>query len=124
LALYEERGLDFLQELNGMFAFALWDARRRRLLLARDHAGVKPLYYWRYGRQLLFASEIKALLRIPELPRRLHLPTIASYLTFLWVPGEDTMLDEVKKLEPGHLLTWQDGEVEIRPWFSLSYEPD
>jgi len=124
LALYEEMGLDFLAELNGMFAFALWDARLRRLVLARDHAGVKPLYYWRDGGRIYFASEIKALLRIPDLPRRLHLDSLGSYLTFLWVPGEDTMLEGVKKLEPGHVLLWQDGKVETRPWFSLSYEPD
>lgn len=124
LALYEERGLEFLDELNGMFAFALWDGRRRRLLLARDHAGVKPLYYWRDGSCLYFASEIKALIAIPEMPRRLHLPSIASYLSFLWVPGEHTLLDGVHKLEPGHYLLWQDGQVEIRPWFSLAYEPD
>jgi asparagine synthase (glutamine-hydrolysing) len=124
LALYEERGIDFLDALNGMFAFALWDARRRRLLLARDHAGIKPLYYWRDGRRLYFASEIKALLAIPEIPRKLHLPSIGSYLHSLWVPGEETLLEGVKKLEPGHLLLWQDGEVTTRRWFSLAWEPD
>ena len=92
IALYEELGLDFLGELNGIFAFALWDAKSRRLLLARDHAGVKPLYYRSAGRKLYFASEIKALLSIPGFPRELHLPSVADYLTFLWVPGENTLL--------------------------------
>jgi asparagine synthase (glutamine-hydrolysing) len=124
LALYEERGLDFLEDLNGIFAFALWDARTRRLLLARDHAGVKPLYYYCDGRAIYFASEIKALLRIPDVPRQLDLPSIADYLTFLWVPGEDTLLAGIKKLEPGHCLTWQDGKLETKQWFHLAYEPD
>ena len=124
LALYEERGLDFLDELNGMFAFALWDARQRRLLLARDHAGIKPLYYWCDGPRLYFASEIKGLLAIPELPRKLHLPSVASYLTYLWDPGETTLLEGVRKLEPGQLLLWKDGEISLRTWFSLAWEPD
>src|SRR5690606_27336440 len=123
LALYEERGLDFLDELNGMFAFALWDARQRRLLLARDHAGIKPLYYWCDGPRLYFASEIKGLLAIPELPRKLHLPSVASYLTYLWDPGETTLLEGVRKLEPGQLLLWKDGEISLRTWFSLAWEP-
>jgi asparagine synthase (glutamine-hydrolysing) len=124
LALYEERGLDCLQELNGIFAFALWDSRRRRMLLARDHAGVKPLYYWRDGSRLYFASEIKALLTLPEIPRRLRNQSVADYLTFLWVPGEHTMLADIKKVEPGCYLTWEDGEVHTRPWFHLAYEPN
>jgi len=124
LALYEERGLDLLQQINGMFAFALWDGARRRLVLARDHAGIKPLYYWQSGRQLYFASELKSLLKIPELPRELDRKSIADYLTLLWVPGRHTMLSQVKKLEPGHVLTWEDGKVEMRPWFELHYDPD
>lgn len=124
LALYDEQGLDFLQALNGMFALALWDGKKRRLLLARDHAGVKPLYYVRDGTRLYFASEIKALLTLPDLPRRVHLPSLSDYLTFTWVPGERTLLDGVLKLEPGHYLTWQNGETNVRRWFELSYEPD
>ena len=124
LHLYEEVGLDFLNQINGMFALALWDGRRRELLLARDHAGVKPLYYWRDGPRLYFASELKALLRVPGIPRRLNTSAIPDYLTFLWVPGEDTLLEGIKKLEPGHFLRWRDGDVEIRPWFRLEYQPD
>jgi asparagine synthase (glutamine-hydrolysing) len=124
LALYEEQGLDFLDSLNGIFAFALWDARERRLLLARDHAGIKPLYYWQDGPRLYFASEIKALLTIPEIPRRVHLPSIADYLRFLWVPGEHTLLEGVMKLEPGHRLTWKDGEIDVRRWFHIAYHAD
>jgi len=124
IALYQERGLDFLDELNGIFALALWDERERRLVLARDHAGVKPLYYWLDGTRLYFASEIKSLLTIPEIPRKIHRESIGDYLAFLWVPGEHTLLESVKKLEPGHRLVWQDGAVDIRRWFQIDYTPD
>lgn len=122
--LYEENGPEFLQELNGMFALAIWDARRRQVLLARDHAGIKPLYYWLDGSRMFFASEIRALLQIPELPRELNQQAIPDYLTFLYVPGEETMLKSINKVEPGSYLLWKDGRVEKRQWFSLEYEPD
>lgn len=124
LALYQERGLDLLEALNGIFAFALWDGKERRLVLARDHAGVKPLYYWLDGPRLYFASEMKALLRIPEIPRKIHLDSVADYLTYLWVPGEHTLLESVKKLEPGHRMVWKNGEVDVRRWFQIDYTPD
>jgi asparagine synthase (glutamine-hydrolysing) len=122
--LYEEEGPAFLQKLNGMFALAIWDSRRRQLLLARDHAGIKPLYYWQDGARLFFASEIKALLCAPGVPRELNARAIPDYLTFLWIPGDETMLRGIRKVEPGHLLLWQDGRIESRPWFSLTYAPD
>ena len=122
--LYEEMGPDFLNELNGIFALAIWDQKKRELLLARDHAGVKPLYYWHDGRRLFFASEIKALLRVPEIPRALNEAAIPDYLAFLWVPGEETMLKGIKKVEPGNMLVWRDGEIKKRHWFSIAYEPD
>jgi asparagine synthase (glutamine-hydrolysing) len=122
--LYEERGVDMLQDLNGMFSFALWDANRRTLLLARDHVGIKPLYYWQDRHRIYFASEIKALLRVPEVPRELNVAAVPQYLTFLWVPGEETLLRGIRKLEPGHYLLWKDGRAEVRPWFSLDYDPD
>ena len=122
--LYEERGVDMLQDLNGMFAFAIWDARQRQLLLARDHVGVKPLYYWIGGDRLYFASEIKALLRIPEIRNELNVAAVRHYLTFLWVPGDETLLRGIKKLEAGHYLLWRDGRATVKPWFTLRYEPD
>ena len=122
--LYEEHGADFVNELNGMFALAIWDTRDRTLLLARDHAGVKPLYYWSDGNRFFFASEIKALLRVPEIPRALDWPRIPEYFTFLWEPGEHTMFVGIRKLEPGHLLIWRAGRLVTRRWFQLEYEPD
>ena len=85
----EERGLEALQALNGMFAFALWDRPSRRMLLARDHAGIKPLYYAVQDQAIYFASEIKALLAVPSIPNSLNERALASYMTFLWVPGEE-----------------------------------
>lgn len=122
--LYEEKGPEFLQDLNGIFAIAIWDANKRTLLLARDHAGIKPLYYWHSGRKLYFASEIKSLLRVPEIPRELNVQTVPEFLTFLWVPGEETMLKGIRKVEPGHYLLWKDGRIETKQWFHIAYEPD
>jgi asparagine synthase (glutamine-hydrolysing) len=122
--LYEERGADMLGELNGMFAFALWDTNRKQLLLARDHAGIKPLYYCTRADRLAFASEMKSLLRLPGFPRELNQAAVETYLTFLWVPGQQTMLKGIEKLEPGHYLIWKEGKVEIRRWFALEYYPD
>lgn len=122
--LYEEKGPDFLKELNGMFALAIWDSTRGQLLLARDHAGIKPLYYWNDGERLFFASEIRSLLQVPDLPRELNRQAMPHYLTFLYVPGDRTMLKSVRKVEPGHYLLWRDGRIEEKQWFSLAYEPD
>ena len=124
LRMYERYGIAALSKINGMFAFALWDGRATKLVLARDHAGIKPLYYWANGTQLLFASEIKALLASPLIPRRINMAALHSYLGFLWVPGEQTMLEGVSKLDAGHYLEWQDGKVTVRRWFDVNYEPD
>jgi asparagine synthase (glutamine-hydrolysing) len=124
LNLYLEYGDAFLQRLNGIFAFALWDSVRRRLLLARDHAGVKPLYYWTNGAQLYFASELKALLKVPEAPREINAAALPTYLTLLWVPGSETMLRGIRKLEPGQWLSWEGGQIRSGEWFQLDYTPD
>lgn len=124
LYLYEEFGIDFLNKLNGMFALAIWDSRTRDMILARDHAGIKPLYYWQNGQKLYFASEIKALLKIPGIPLELNESQIQMYLTLLWVPGEETMLKDIYKIEPGHYLRWKDGNIEKKQWFHLIYEQD
>lgn len=102
LKAYEEYGEGFLQHLNGMFALAIWDARRRRLLLARDRLGIKPLYYARLRDRLLFASEIKALLRDPALPRELSIRGLTNYFTYGHSVAPDTIFTAVRKLLPGH----------------------
>jgi asparagine synthase (glutamine-hydrolysing) len=101
---YEERGEDSVSDLRGMFAFALWDRRRRRLVLARDRVGIKPLYYYQGPDFLAFASEIKALLVCPGVPRELDSEALDLYLSLRYVPGPRTLFKGIRKLEPGHLL--------------------
>jgi asparagine synthase (glutamine-hydrolysing) len=112
--LYEEHGDDFLERLRGMFAIALWDARRRRLLLARDRFGIKPLYYRVADRQLSFASELKAMLELPGFSRAIEPRAVAAYLAFNSIPAPLTIFAEARKLRPGTLLSWRDGELTER----------
>ena len=102
--LYEEYGEDCVKQLDGMFAFAIWDDRRGRLLLARDRLGKKPLYFWKDGERFIFASEIKALLRHPRVPKRPNVPSIYDYLSMLSVPAPQTMFAGVQKLRPAECL--------------------
>ncbi|HLZ28950.1 MAG TPA: asparagine synthase (glutamine-hydrolyzing) [Chloroflexota bacterium] len=104
LHLYEEYGPDCVHHLRGMFAFALWDSRRRRLLLVRDRIGVKPLYFAALNNALLFGSEIKALFGHPALKPRLNEAALALYLTFAATPAPGTLFEGVQKLPPGHRL--------------------
>jgi asparagine synthase (glutamine-hydrolysing) len=107
--LYEELGDDVVHSLRGMFAFALWDSRRRHLLIARDRIGIKPLHYWVQGGGLAFASELRSMLAMPEFTPRLSLDAIAQYLTFGYVPESHCIFEGVRKLPPGHRLTWEPG---------------
>lgn len=121
---YEQWGLDLLSRLNGMFALALLDMRKRpaRLVLARDRFGIKPLYYTQLNDRLVFASEIKAMLSVPGVPREIELGSIHRYLAFLWVPGPETMFRRIYKLPPGHYLEWRDGQTTIRPYWDIRFE--
>jgi asparagine synthase (glutamine-hydrolysing) len=110
---YEEWGDDCVTRLNGIFGVAVWDARRRRLLLARDHFGVKPLYYHDDGRRLSWASEIKALLADAATPRRVDLEALDLYLTFRFVPSPRTMFQHIHKLAPGHRLVKDDNGCRV-----------
>ncbi len=111
--LYEEHGEGFAERLRGMFAVAIWDDRRRRLLLARDRFGIKPLYYRDAGGDLSFASELKAMLEQPGFSREIDPRAVAAYLAFNSIPAPLTIFAEARKLPPGHLLSWHGGEVEI-----------
>ncbi|RDI76252.1 asparagine synthase (glutamine-hydrolyzing) [Gaiella occulta] len=115
--LYEAEGDAMLARLRGMFAFALWDAQRGRLLLARDRFGVKPLYHARIPGGLAFASELKALQRLPGLGRDLDPVALSDYLTYLYVPAPRTILAAASKLEPGSLLGFQHGRLEQTRWW-------
>ncbi|MFI5914827.1 asparagine synthase (glutamine-hydrolyzing) [Dactylosporangium sp. NPDC051541] len=121
--LYEEHGDELVHRLRGMFAFALWDARRGRLLLARDRVGKKPLYWRPDGAGLAFASEAKALLEDPALARRLDPVALHHYLTFGYVPAPMSSFDGVCKLPPGHRLTWQDGTIHVGRYWRLDSTP-
>jgi asparagine synthase (glutamine-hydrolysing) len=111
--LYEQHGTDFAQKLRGMFAIALWDGPRRRLLLARDRYGIKPLYYRQNGGMLSFASELKSLIRQPDFSRQVDLGALEAYLAFNFVPTPLTIFEAANKLPPGHLLIAERGEVRI-----------
>src|SRR4029077_109832 len=91
LHLYEQHGDDFLAQVNGMFGFALWDSRRRRLLIGRDRLGVKPLYLWNDGKRLIFASEAKAILSVPGIPTGLDQSALMSYLSLGYVPAPQSI---------------------------------
>src|SRR5262245_56508999 len=114
LHLYRRDGVEMLSRLNGMFAFALWDAREHRLFLARDGMGVKPLYFAETPRGFLFASELKALLLEPSLDRSLDPRAIQQHLAFLWSASPRTVLGSVRKLEPGWSLLVPGGRIERR----------
>jgi asparagine synthase (glutamine-hydrolysing) len=122
--LYEEFGLGFVDHLRGMFAVAVWDARRRRLVLARDRLGKKPLYYWHRGERLTFASELKALLVDPSLERRADPVALSHYLTLQYVPAPWSAVEGVRKLPPGHLLVADDDGVRVDRYWTLHYRPE
>jgi asparagine synthase (glutamine-hydrolysing) len=122
--LYEEWGPDCVQHLRGMFAFAVWDSRRRMLTLARDRVGIKPLYYAQVAGGLMFASELKALLTQPEIDRGLCPRAVAEYFRHLCVPGDVAIFTGVRKLLPGHVLTFRHGEVRLNRYWRLAPDPD
>jgi asparagine synthase (glutamine-hydrolysing) len=123
--LYEEEGPDCVKRLNGMFAFAICDLRSTTptLFVARDHFGVKPFYYFHDGERFAFASEIKALLQIPEIEAELDPASLHQYLTFLWVPDPKTMFRRVLKLPAGHYATLRKGEFKLTQYWDLTF-PD
>jgi asparagine synthase (glutamine-hydrolysing) len=120
--LYEEYGDEMVQHLNGMFAFALWDSQRRRLLLARDRFGEKPLYWGIFDKTLLFASEPKVLLAHPAVKTSVNLQALREYLSFDYVPAPLTIYDGINKLPAAHTLTLEDGKIETHPYWCLSYK--
>lgn len=117
--LYEEFGIDCAENLRGMFAFALWDSTRKRLILARDRIGIKPLYYYIKEGVLLFASELKALLECPGIKREINFKALHDYLTYMCVPAPDTIFQDVYKLEPGHMIIYENGKIEIKKYWDI-----
>jgi asparagine synthase (glutamine-hydrolysing) len=121
--LYEELGESCVDRLRGMFAFAIWDERQKSLFLARDRVGIKPLYYWLSDKSLVFASEIKAILADPEFKPEIFPEIVDRFLTFFYVPGEETLLRNVYKLAPGCCMVVKDGHPKIRQYWDLRFSP-
>jgi asparagine synthase (glutamine-hydrolysing) len=117
--LYEQHGLGFAERLRGMFGIAIWDRPKRRLVLARDRYGIKPLYYRAARGMLSFASELKSLLRQPDFPREIDLGALEAYLAFNYVPAPMTIFEGARKLLPGHLLIAEDGDMRVQEYAAL-----
>jgi len=123
--LYEEFGENCVDRLRGMFAFALWDVRQQTLLLVRDRLGVKPLFYGTFGGRLIFASELKAMLQLPDIDKKLNIAAVGHLFTFLTTPQDESVIDGVHKLKPGHLLRLQaGGTAQIREYWDVTFKPD
>jgi asparagine synthase (glutamine-hydrolysing) len=123
--LYEEEGENCFQRLRGMFAIAIWDARNRKLLLARDRVGKKPLFYFYDGSRIAFASEMKAILEIPGVPREIDPEAVSDYFSFLYVPAPKSIFKNIRKVLPGHyLVASRDGIRETQYWdLSFAHSP-
>jgi asparagine synthase (glutamine-hydrolysing) len=121
---YEQWGASCVERFRGMFAFALWDEPRRRLMLARDRLGVKPAYYALTPSGLVFGSEIKAVIEDPEVSREWRAEALDSFLAFQYIPGPETIYQNVWKLPPGHLLIAEDGGIAIRQYWDLTFTGD
>ncbi len=119
IAAYRAWGNDFIHELNGMFAFALWDEDKQTLLIARDRLGIKPLYYARQGSGVIFSSEIRAILNSGLIERKLNHAALADYLRYQTVHAPDTIIENVFMLEPGHRIVVSDSEMIKEAWWSL-----
>jgi len=119
--LYEMHGTDFVQHLNGQFAIALWDTRAKRLVLARDRVGIRPLFYTRSGGRLLFASEAKALFAVDGVPRRLDPMALAEIFTY-WAPvGSRSVFEGVQSLPPGHLMVCEGGQTRVERYWDWEF---
>jgi len=121
---YEEWGEACVERLRGMFAFAIWDNKKRKLFLARDRFGIKPLFYSQRGERFYFASEMKAILVGGKIPRDIDEVALASYFTLSYIPAPMTIFNGIRKLLPGHTLTLQENGVRIHKYWDIHYVPD
>ncbi|MGB8953149.1 MAG: asparagine synthase (glutamine-hydrolyzing) [Candidatus Aminicenantales bacterium] len=118
--LYEDEGEEFIQRLNGMFAIALWDTTQRKLILARDRLGIKPLHYLQIGRQFYFSSEIKSLLET-NLNREIDLESLSQFFTFEYIPAPRSIFKGIQKLLPGHMIVLQGSDFQVRKYWDILY---
>lgn len=121
---YKEWGAACLERFRGMFAFAIWDAGRKELFIARDRLGVKPLYYLQRDSRLFFASEIKAFKEAGLTGNELDAGAVNLYFTFRFTPGEQTVLKGVKRLQPGHYLVWKNGDIRIEKYWDIELDEE
>jgi len=121
--LYEEFGPACVEQLRGMFGFAIWDERQQTLMLARDRVGIKPVYYALGQNSLVFGSEMKAILADPEINAQVRPEIVDRFLTFYYVPGEDTLFRDIFKLKPGTYLTVRQGKAEVHQYWDLNFHP-
>ena len=124
LKAFAQWGNQAIPKFNGMFAFAIWDRQEQRLTLARDRYGIKPLYYTVINQQLLFASEIKAILKHPDAKCMLDYSALSEYLTFQNFISPDTLFKDIKTLSPGHILTIQNGQMTFSQYWDFHFEQD
>ena len=119
--LYEDFGEECASHLRGMFAIAIWDLRQKKLVLARDRFGIKPLYYWQNGRDLYFGSELKCLLSLSHFERRMDFQSVSEFFTFKYVPGPRTIYDGIIELPPGSLAVWKNGTLTTRRYWQFKF---
>lgn len=116
---YEEFGENCVQKLNGMFAFAIWDQHKNQLFLARDRVGIKPLYYYFDKKRLIFGSELKSILQADDIPRRIDLQALDNFLTLEYIPAPLSIFQDIRKLAPGHTLTFRNNDIWIRNYWDV-----
>ncbi len=122
--LYEEKGAECVNDLQGMFAFAIWDTKEKKLMLARDRLGIKPLYYLHDGDRLVFGSEIKAILAAPGIAKKIDYESLFNYLTYLYVPGPKSIFQNICKLEPGNFLILKNKQLITRQYWDVRFTPE
>jgi len=118
---YIEFGVECLNRIRGMYAFAIWDKKKRELFLCRDRIGKKPLYYFYDGKNIAFASEIKSILQIPGFHKKIDTTAIVDYLKYLYVPHPKSIYENICKLEPGHYLIYRDGKIIIKEYWDIDF---
>ena len=121
LALYEQSGTDLLKRINGMFAFALWDKEKEKLFIARDRIGKKPLYYYRADNDIVFGSELKAMLVLPEIPREIRMDALYDYFAYQYIPDPKSIFKDIFKLEPGHFLEIDKSTFHKEQYWDISF---
>lgn len=122
--LYEEKGEEMLNDLRGMFAFAIYDMKNKKLFAARDFFGIKPFYYGVFNNHMLFGSEIKSFLAFPDFKKEVNTVALENYLTFQYSVLDETFFKGVYKLKPGHYLVYKDGKIDIKRYFQPKFEPE